>query len=178
MDNEKIPWSQDRLLSWDDFQGTVDKKYKEHHALSGTNLAHITHFDPIQKSTKIKLRINWVKIEASFHPKVSWVKPQHKSKNLLKHEQGHFDIAELISREIEDKLNHKLTGKLISTNYSSLEEADKDPKNLITKLIKKEMKIIEKNTLFSHEKYDAETNHGRIDHKQIEYDIRFKKLRS
>ena len=175
--NEKIFWSSDKLLSWEDFQGVVDVTHK-HQALSGTNLAHRTNFDPIQKSSKIKLRINWIKMDASFIPSRSWVRPQHKTNELLKHEQGHFDIAKLMAREIEEKLNQKFKGKMFSSNYLSLEEADKDPKHILTKLIKKETKIIEKHIVFSHDKYDAETNHGKIKEKQIEYDERFKKLRN
>ena len=176
LDSKKIPWSSDRLLTWDDFKGDVDVLSK-HDALSKTRLSHKTHFDPVQKTTKIKLKINWTKMDASFIPDDSWVKPQKRTNQLLKHEQGHFDIQELVARETEKKLNQKFNGKLITTNYASLEEADKDPKQIITKKIKKEIKIIENNFTFSHDKYDAETDHGRKRQKQIEYNRMFAKLR-
>lgn len=177
MTPQKIPWSHDRLLTWDDFQGEVDMS-NEHQALSATNLAHTTDFDPIQKSFKIKLKINWVKMDASFFPHRSWVKPEHKTNGLLNHEQGHFDISELVAREIEEKINQKFKGKMISSNYRSIEDADKETKQIITKLIKKETDRISEIAKFSHNRYDKETNHGRILDKQWEYDEKFKLLRS
>lgn len=175
---EYFVWAKDRLLTWNDFQGEPDATSQSWmHALSATTLTQFTDFDPIMKSTKIKLKINWVRIEARFVPHRSWVKEGRKTPDLLKHEQGHFDIAELMAREITEKMNKKLKGKSIMSPYSTLDEADKDPQNLITKFAKKEFDILEKTAKFTHEKYDKDTNHGRITNIQHNYNEKFVQLR-
>jgi hypothetical protein len=42
-----------------------------------------------------------VRVEVEFYPNSSWVKPGRKSTELLKHEQGHFDLTELYARKAE-----------------------------------------------------------------------------
>ena len=57
----------------------------------------------------------------------------------------------------------KIGAKLIfgsgSTNYSSLEEAEKAPQKIIEKSVKKEMKRIEKTLTISDKSYDKDLYH-------------------
>ncbi len=39
-------------------------------------------------------------MDAEFYTNTSWVKPARKSAELLRHEQGHFDITELYARKM------------------------------------------------------------------------------
>jgi len=41
-----------------------------------------------------------IRVEAEFYMNSSWVKAARKSAELLKHEQGHFDITELYARRM------------------------------------------------------------------------------
>jgi hypothetical protein len=73
--DESFVWTKERFLTWNDFQGTPDKTAPSwQHAISATKLMQITDFDPVQKSTKIKLKINSVKMEVNFVPKKSWLR--------------------------------------------------------------------------------------------------------
>jgi hypothetical protein len=172
-----IVWSKDRFLSWDDFQGEVNYSLPSwQHALSTTEVYAKPHFEPIQKSTKIKLEIVSITAEAVFIPSDSWVKDNYKMPKLLKHEQGHFDIAELTAREISTKLQ-TLQDKSITTPYSDIEIANKDPNGIMKKFIQNKIADAKKNTTYSHEKYDKDTKHGTIAEVQNQYDKEFEKLR-
>jgi hypothetical protein len=94
-----IKWSEDRKLNYDDFVGE--------------------HFSHIDSSTKydtlavvdcfIKYEIKTVSGKIAIHayacirPRTSWMKV--KAPGVLKHEQGHFDLAEIYSRRFENTLN-------------------------------------------------------------------------
>ena len=172
MNQDRILWKKDILLTWDDFQGQPDLTYA-HEAISETNLYQITDFKPIKKASKIKLRINSIKIQASFTPKNSWVKLGKETAYLLKHEQGHFDIAEIRARELTKIMSRRFQNRLLSTNYSSLDEAEKEPQKIIENTVKKEIKKIEKTLTISHKSYDKDTNHGKIRQMQEKYNERF-----
>jgi hypothetical protein len=53
-----------------------ERRIKQHHHgnMQYLQLMQITDFDPVQKSTKIKLKINSVKMEVNFVPKKSWLR--------------------------------------------------------------------------------------------------------
>jgi hypothetical protein len=88
-----ILWDEDRKLSWDDFQGIVNHSS---HADAATAI-NIKAKPFIQKK-----RIFYV-VDAYFIPKQSWCRA--KSENLLRHEQLHFDIAELYARKARKKIS-------------------------------------------------------------------------
>lgn len=146
---DSFAWSHDRLLTWNDFQGKPDKTIPLwQHAMSATKLVHFTESDPVKKPSKIKLKLNKVRFEAHFVPKRAWAGTKHPSKDLLKHEQGHFDLAELIARELTEKIIQKLHGNTISTSYTDFDTADKDPDGIVTKIVAKEFGIVRKLAFF------------------------------
>lgn len=133
-----LMWNTDRKLVWDDFLGKGDKR---------SGYAALT-------SSKIGIETEWyddsvlIVVPTYFDHHKSWV--LEKTNDLLDHEQGHFDITEIISRMIRKDLsdlnftNMTITSRKISTIYK-------------------------KHTLHtwdSYNKYDRETKHGTVQSKQ------------
>ena len=80
-----LMWPQHPKLTWDDFKGEPPEHVAFPSALSDTGfkfqlMCHNGMLD--------------VDAHAFFTPTGSWVKPDEKTAELLKHEQGHFDMAE------------------------------------------------------------------------------------
>lgn len=91
-----ITWSATHPLTWNDFQS------KEAPAVKWSDA--ITYFivkDKINYCTTDSVDATVV---AMFNPYKSWKKHDKLSTYLLKHEQGHFDIAELYARKIRREI--------------------------------------------------------------------------
>lgn len=87
--------------------------------------------------------VTWVRATATVEPE-SWVIQGMKDDELLRHEQGHFDIVALAMREAAN-----LTSKLKGKSFDDLEEQ----KGAITERFEKKMKAVS-------ERYDDRTNHS------------------
>jgi hypothetical protein len=96
---QEIPWIKDKSLAWRDFAGEAD---------TTSTYAAVT-------SSRIKYTYNWAlkdsvykitfKLENVFNTKASWVKNGKQNRDLLHHEQLHFDINELFTRRLAAALN-------------------------------------------------------------------------
>lgn len=94
-EDNNISWTESRKLTWSDFQGKPDAS-SPFKAKTESNL-------DIRISTKgMEATIT---MQTSFSKKASWVKTE--TDLLLKHEQTHFDIAELWTRKFKQKLKGK-----------------------------------------------------------------------
>lgn len=107
-----IPWSEDRKLTWYDFQGD-DGKYPETYQRPDKNDFAFTwgypklinyNFTEINSSI-CQVQITNVSAIGMFDTETSWIKEDHKNDlKVLNHEQGHFDIIEIYARQIETNL--------------------------------------------------------------------------
>ncbi len=92
-------WAADRPLGWVDFSGQPPRS-TEWSALSFTGMRYVYRCD------EQRLEFGVV---AYFEPPQSWVKPgtarnRRSSAQVLPHEQGHFDIAEISARLLREQL--------------------------------------------------------------------------
>jgi len=55
-----------------------------------------------RKTNKVQLK--FTEVYSIFYKSTSWVKPKEKTDEVLSHEQGHFDIAEIAARKIRKQL--------------------------------------------------------------------------
>lgn len=91
-----------RLLTWDDFSGKPDKdspfqantSWGINYGFKGVDFAGDT------------VRFKNLAVTLKFDETKSWVKEGKKIPYLLKHEQGHFDIALICHREIIKTINN------------------------------------------------------------------------
>ena len=131
-DNGFIQWSQARRLNWIDFQASPPK--------NATNAALTS------SSILMKFRSNGeiliYQISCNFEPASSWGRV--KNDLILSHEQGHFDIAEIHAR----KLNQAL--KAYHMKFTTL---SKDV-NAIYQHVMDDLKQMQ-------DQYDEQTDHSR-----------------
>lgn len=90
IDSDKIIWSENRKLTWKDFQGPKRDFKSNKIAETSSNIKISYQFS--------KNKITDYKVEAAFSKIKSWTK-SNKS-DVLAHEQLHFDITELYARKI------------------------------------------------------------------------------
>src|SRR5579863_717653 len=102
-----IVWNKTRILEWTDFKKTPHLKSKAS-ASSAIGFQSMPSIEHIKTGTAFKFKIKNMELHAIFIPDLSWVMKNIGKKNkelLLKHEQGHFDLAEEISRKTRTKTN-------------------------------------------------------------------------
>lgn len=133
-----IQWEANRKLMWSDFLGKPERRS----SFKATTSSKIGFdWDFFQDSVNVTVSTQFIRYS-------SWVAGDPTEK-LLAHEQGHFDIAEIISRMIRRDLsklvfsNAQITGKSVSAIYKKHTQS----------------------TWSSYDAYDKETKHG-IDEKQ------------
>lgn len=138
--NNLIPWSAARKLTWDDFKGTPDP-HSSNAALTSSNI-------------NIELGYNdkgfQYSIKCTFDKNRSWVRI--KNNDVLAHEQGHFDIAEIYARKLNKLMKaYRFNAKTAGTDVNLLYE----------------------NTMKQHRQiqtqYDVETDYSRNKQKQDEW---------
>lgn len=139
---DKIFWEKNRKLEWADFQSGAKPNGSKTAATTFCGISYL-----LNSSTK-KFSSKQVKIQSFFVPSTSWAHPEHKTDNVLMHEQSHFDIAELFARRFR---------KIISD------------KSLDVKSLQKYYERIYDDYKAYQQDYETVTNHGRIRDKQLEY---------
>ena len=145
-EEDYVPWSYDRKLSWEDFKADTPSETADA-ALTTTYVGF--------SYSKTGSRINY-NIECKFQKSRSWGRV--KTDYILKHEQGHFDIAEIFSRKLNKEIKEYLAK---SRNHEGLNP-------IYSKLMseKREMQ----------EEYDSETNHSINKSKQAEWNEKIEEM--
>lgn len=139
---DKIFWNENRKLKWPDFQSQTKPNTSQAAATTFCGISYL-----LNSSTK-KFTDKQVKIESFFIPSKSWAHPEHKTDNVLMHEQSHFDIAELFARKFRKIISDKtLDVKSLQKYYEQVYDGYRDYQ----------------------QDYETTTNHGRIRDKQTEY---------
>jgi len=117
-------------------------------------------------------------LTVKFYPPLSWVRQSQATPDLLKHEQGHFDLAELLRLKITERIQSMFVEKKFLTRGQNQEQQKQFAREDSGLMIAKEVEKWEKYLFEKQEEYDKQTNYGLIIKKQQEYDDMFKKLRS
>jgi Bacterial protein of unknown function (DUF922) len=139
-DEELIDWKASRQLTWNDYKGRPDPGSDA--AASTTTYLGIEY--------KMDEKGFTYKIQCRFSITSSWGKS--KTDFILKHEQGHFDIAEIFARKLNKKMGEYQFNK---TTYKN------DLKTIYDGITtEKEM---------FQDLYDSETDHSRKKEKQVEW---------
>lgn len=87
-------WTEQRPLTWDDFLAPPDAASKG---------AALTAYE-IQARTVCEEAGPAFRVTVRFLPNQSWVKPRQRKAQILAHEQGHFDLAEVTARRLRAEL--------------------------------------------------------------------------
>ena len=101
----------ERLLTWDDFKGRADKS-SSYYAETHWELS----FGKISFRSDQEIPLKDLVLTLHFNEKKSWVIKGKETPELLKHEQGHFDIGRLCQLEILATIK---TTKITKENFIS-----------------------------------------------------------
>jgi len=140
LEDDFIKWNEDRKLTWDDFKAPAQK-------LGNTAAMTTTH---LGFSYNVKNGNVTYAIDCRFEKNKSW--GLVKNDWILKHEQGHFDIAEIFAR----KLN-----KDISEYEFNRTSFQKDLDGIYRSVVDEKEKF--------QQQYDDETDYSRNKTKQEEW---------
>ncbi len=149
VDHEEIVWQSNRRLVWDDFTSRAGS--------SGVFKAYTTagmRYEIDSPGEQVRIRT-----EAYFIKSESWVHIDHKNAVLLRHEQGHFDLAAVYARRLDKSLRkfEVSASEFIAQNL-----------NVSVQQIFNELYDELSST---QGRYDAETNHGTIAEAQSEWEV-------
>ncbi|NND86652.1 MAG: hypothetical protein HKM23_04895 [Nitrosopumilus sp.] len=177
VEHVSLRWSKDTLLKWSDFKAESNPTvYEDSHSVIKFQYTWIVNSERI--NDEILFFIEDVRLFVEFNPLLSWVRKSNADDLLLKHEQGHFDLAELIKQENLSKLQDIFYGKKFPTRGSNEEQRKQFAKEDSGKLIGIEVKKLELELIKRSEEYDEQTNYGKNQEKQKEYNFIFDKLRT
>jgi len=143
--NERIAWSEDVKLTWDDFKGRPDMRSP---FVAMTNSGIVFSYQVASENGNLSLTTS---VEAQFHPEMSWHKPEKVNNHVLQHEQGHFNITEIHAR----KLRKAFAEYKVTRNY------ERELKAIFTR-INRERQIMQ-------DRFDKETNHSQNKQKEAEW---------
>ena len=104
-----IPWSDARKLSWDDFKASPDPRSGNAALTSSTiNIEFGYDEEGLQYS-----------IRCTFDKTRSWVRIRNNE--VLAHEQGHFDIAEIYARKLSKAMHdYRFQPKTVSKDVNEI----------------------------------------------------------
>jgi len=175
--NNVISWSKNYFLNWSDFKAESNPAaFEDVHSIIKYRYTWTVNSDIF--GNQIRFFIENIDLITEFYPLLSWVRQPQATSYLLKHEQGHFDLAELLKPEILKQIQCVFTGKKFPTRGQNPEQQKQFAREDSGLLIAKEVEIWEKYLFSKQEEYDLQTNYGQILTKQQEYDDMFKKLRN
>lgn len=180
--NPELPviiWNKTRILKWSDFKKKPDPEAKAS-ASSAIGFESKPLIEHIKTGSKFKFKIREMQFHTVFIPDFSWVMKNVSEKDstlLLKHEQGHFDLAEEITRKTRIKTTNRFQNRAFIVKGKNEDKAKKDAIFQATKIRKEMDGKLQKKLKSQETKYDDKTNHGLIIEYQEKYNKRFEKLR-
>jgi hypothetical protein len=166
---EPIEWSAARPLSWDDFVGHVPRGIDERR-VAATNASLVWSYKYIVEWSRdaCAFRITSIDSAALFNPDGSWVRPGHRTDSVLRHEQGHFDIAQLHKLRFETETREFLGGQR-SCSGRNERQVTRSAEREIARLVGTIYEDVWAQYRREQEVYDRETSHGINSSSQAEW---------
>ena len=175
-ESDIVEWSKESFLKWIDFKAESNPAaFEDSHSVVKYRFTWTVNSDNLDDI--VIFLIDNIQLSVEFTPQLSWVRFPGKSDKLLKHEQGHFDLAELVKRENIDVLRNNFYGKRFPTRGQNQEQRKQFAKEDSGKMIAEQVEKLEELLDKRREEYDTQTEFGQNSEKQTEYDLIFDKLR-
>jgi len=177
IEHEVIYWSDETLLNVSNFTAEPNPGiYEDSHSVIKYGFTWTVNSE--QLGEKVVFSIENIQLSVEFNPLLSWIRMSEFNENLLKHEQGHFDLAEIIKRQHQKIFENEFYNKHFPTRGQNDAQRKQFAKEDSGKMISSE---IEKLNLYLNKKrdeYDEETEYGKNISEQKKYDKIFNKLRN
>ncbi len=171
-----LVWSNDSFLRWSDFNAESNPAaFEDSHSVIKYRYTWTVNSEKI--ASQVLFFIENIQLSVEFYPVLPWVRTLQTNDDLLKHEQGHFDLAELIKRENLEKLQNKFHKKQFPTRGKNEEQRKQFAKEDSGKMIAIEVQKLEEILSQKRQEYDEQTNFGQNLEKQLEYNSTFDRLK-
>ena len=177
MPPETIPWSKIVLLGWSDFKAEPNPAVFED-ASSTIKYRATWTVDSEVLSGRVRFFIEDVKLVAEFFPWLSWVRGLYATPELLRHEQGHFDLAELLRKDVTEKITDAVCHKRYPARGKNEEQQKQFAREYSSRLLAGELKKWQAYLEKRRSEYDCRTGFGRDAGAQSLYDRQFSQLRA
>ncbi len=177
MENDDIiSWTKDYFLDWSDFMAeSSPSKFED--SSSKIKYHHTWTVHSEISNGEIYFLIDAIKLSAQFLRHLSWVREKQASLELLKHEQGHFDLAEFLRPKITEKIQNEFKDKKFPTRGQNDDQRKQFAREDSGLMLAKELERWSYDFSQKRIKYDEETEFGHNLNKQKEYDEKFNELR-
>lgn len=144
----EFSWSSGRRLQWSDFRGAVPEGKGRTAAETACGIG----FETNSVTGNGPVIVN---VYNSFSTVDSWVRPGVTNPEVLSHEQGHFDLCEIYTRRLRERVSKlHLTGRTMKTVLPQLYD-------------KLQQEYIERQ-----QEYEEETRHGIDEQQQRRWQLR------
>ena len=174
--NPVIPWSKDRLLKWSDFK--ADPNHGVFENSSSVIEYRATWFVGSESANgRISFVIKDIGLITEFFPHRSWVREMYATSELLRHEQGHFDLVEMLRKSITIKITDALCPKMYPTKGKNEEQQKQYAREYSGMLIAGELAKIQKYVEEKRTEYDVQTDFGQDAKAQSIYDNQFVQIK-
>ena len=174
-EENEILW-EENILTWNDFQGIVNQLPEDYEEGEFDAFTLTDQYLQIQweitSESPCRYQFTLIKSWPVFAKDSSWVNEETKDNlKLLKHEQNHFDIAEIHARQFNEKVSEELMEKEFEcpTTYESLEDKIDDITDSAVLEIFDQITILQKKMDVD---YDDTTEHGLNKKIQIKWNQR------
>ena len=173
---EYLVWSRDRLLLWSDYTADANPSvYEDASSYIKYNCTWVVNSKEIDG--KINFSIEDIKLVACFYPHLSWVRSAHATEQLLRHEQGHFDLAEMIRTELVSTLENYFKDKSYTTRGQNQDQQKQFAREDSGALVFKQLEVVQSILEQKRKEYDQITEYGHNVNKQQTYDQTLSSLR-
>ena len=96
--SSEFQWKDHSHLSWEDFRGPVHAESEESAAATNCSIGFKTIMPAVGSTPEIV-------VYNKFYINRSWVRSDAKVSTILTHEQGHFDLCEVYTRELKRRMD-------------------------------------------------------------------------
>ena len=175
-ESDVVVWTPKTFLKWSDFKAESNPAaFEDSHSVIKYRFTWTINSEKI--NDQIMFLIENIHLSVEFFSNLSWFRTSQNTENLLKHEQGHFDLSELVKRENICNLHDIFYGKHFPTRGQNEDQQKQFAKEDSGRMIAKEVEKLEIVLDKQREEYDVQTEFGQNTKKQSEYDLIFEKLR-
>ena len=172
-----LDWAPEFTLKWSDFQAESNPAvFEDSHSVVKYRFTWTVNSEKI--NDQIVFFIDDIRIFPEFYSLLSWVRLSEASDSLLNHEQGNFDLAELVKNENLLKFHDKFYSKHFPTRGKNEEQRKQFAKEDSGKMINAEVEKLQELYDKKSQKYHDEAKFGLHSEEQSKYDLLFHSLRN
>ncbi len=172
-----LGWTPDFTLNWSDFKAESNPAvFEDSHSVIKYRFTWTVNSEKIDD--QVVFFIEDIRIFVEFHSLLSWVRLSEANDSLLNHEQGNFDLAELVKNENLLKFYDKFYSKHFPTRGQNEAQRKQFAKEDSGKMINAEIEKLQELYDEKSQKYHDETEYGQNSEQQSKYDLLFSPLRN